>query len=179
MDVHGNAVGWQDGGPFSIMPGGQEELAFAWDGKLDEGAYTLALTQWRDGQAAGRATSQVNVVGGAITHLQVPTTTVMPGKQSAFKVSFANYQAGPVTATARLAIYDRDGLLVQELGVQSSQASGGSEITFTFTWQPSGVPGGEYTAWAQVKKEDEVTYGPAIETFQVGYSLYLPRVLRQ
>ena len=57
-------------------------------------------------QETGLESSRVNVVGGAFTStsLEVPTTTVMPGEQATFWVTFANYLATPVTAAVRLAV---------------------------------------------------------------------------
>jgi hypothetical protein len=178
VDVYGHVAGWQDGGPFSVMAGGQEQLDFSWDGLLDEGGYTLELTLWQNGAVVGLGTTGVNVVGGAITHLQVPETAVMPGQQATFTVTFANYLNSAVTTTARLVIYDQAGDVVRELGARSGVASGQSQIAFTWTWQPLAVPGGAYTAWAVVQKEDEISYGPTVETFQIGHLIYLPIVLR-
>ncbi len=179
MDTHGHTVGWQDGGPFSVAAGGQEELDLGWDGLLNEGTYALMLTLRRDGDVVGMAAGRVNVVGGALTSLEVPTTTVMPGEQATFRVTFANYLATQVTTTVSLVIYDEYGDPIgEEISPQTGQVNGQDEATFSFSWRPSGMPGGTYTAWAQVERDDETTYGPAVQSFKVGYNVYLPVVLK-
>ena len=178
LDVHGNTVGWQDGGSLVIPAGEQVEVSLEWSIFLDEGPYDLTLTLWRTGNAVGLATGKVNVVGGALTSLEVPTTTVAPGEQATFRVTFANYRTTPVTATAHLVIYDEDGIPIAEPSSQSSQVDAQDEATFSLTWNPGGVAGGTHTAQAVVEREDGVTYGPMTEAFRVGHGVYLPLVLR-
>jgi hypothetical protein len=177
MNAHGRTIDWHEGGPFLIPAGGQEELGLSWGGLPDEGTYVLELALWQEGQVVGLAADRVNVIGGSLTGLEVPTSAVMPGERADFRVTFANYLVTPVTTTVHLVIYDEDGHPVEELGSQTGQVGGRDEATFTLSWQPSGVSGGTYTAWAQVEREDETTYGPAVQRFEVGCVVYLPIIL--
>ena len=174
----GNTVSWQDGGSLVIPAGERVGVSLGWDVFLDEEPYDLTLTLWRIGNAVGLATGRVNVVGGALTSVEVPTTTVVPGEQATFRVTFANYGTTPVTATAHLVIYDEDGIPIAGPSPQVDQVDGRDEAIFSLTWRPGGVAGGTHTAQAVVEREDGVTYGPMTEAFRVGYGIYLPLVLR-
>lgn len=176
-DSHGNDIGWQDDGPFSVAAGGEEGLTLGWNGSLDEGDYVLQLTlQWQ-GRLLGMASGNVHVVGGALTGLQVPTTTLRPGQQADFEATFANYRATPVTVTVGLTIYDGEGQPVAWLGPQTGQVAGGGETTFPFAWPTTGAPGGGYIAVATAEVEG-ATYGPLARPFAIGQNVYLPLVLR-
>jgi len=176
-DSHGNGVGWQDSGPFSVAAGGEEELELEWDGLLDEGDYAMQLTLWWHGRALGTATGGVHVVGGALTGLEVPTTTVMPGQRAEFQAVFANYRTTQVTVTVSLTINDEEGHPVAELGPQTGQVDGQSQVSFPFSWEAVGIPAGGYIAIATAEVEG-TSYGPLARPFAIAHNVYLPLVLR-
>ncbi len=180
LDAEGHEMGWQDDGPFSVPSDGQQSIEVGWDGTLPEGAYGLLLAFWKDGVVMGLATTRVDIVGGALTALEVPTVTLAMSDTATFRVTFTNYRAEPVTVTAHLAIYDGDGGLVALLSPQLDVAANGEHV-FTFTWEVGPSAGDVYEAQARIVREDETQYGPLAGEFTVGSVLnavFLPVVLR-
>lgn len=180
LDAEGNAMGWQDDGPFSVPSDGQQSIEVGWDGTLPEGAYGLLLTFWKEGVVMGMATTHVDIVGGALTALEVPTVTLAMSDTATFRVTFANYRAEPVTVTAHLALYDGEGGVVALLPPQTDVAASGEHV-FTFTWEVGPSAGGVYEAQARIVRADETTYGPLAGEFTLGSVLndvFLPVVLR-
>jgi len=127
------------------------------------------------------ATTNVNVVGGALTALEVPTVTLAMSDTATFRVTFANYLAEPVTVTAHLVLYDGEGGVVATLPTQTDTVSANGEHVFEFTWEVGASAGGVYEAQARIVREDDVAYGPLTGEFAVGSVLndvFLPIVLR-
>ncbi len=181
LDAEGNTMGWQNGGPFSIPSDGQEAIEVGWDGTLPEGVYGLRLNLWQGDLLMGAATTGVQVVGGALTALEVPTVTLVMSDTATFRVTFANYLAEPVTATAHLALYDREGGVVALLPSQTSAVTANGTRVFTFTWEVGANVGGTYVAEARIVREDKTQYGPRSAAFVVSgitKDIFLPLVLR-
>ena len=181
LNAEGHEVGWQDGGPFSIPSDGQQSVELGWDGTLPEDVYGLLLTFWQDGVLMGLGTTQVNVVGGALTALEVPTVTLAMSDTATFRVTFANYLAEAVTVTAHLALYDGEGGIVATLPAQTAMTAANDTHVFTFTWEVGASAGGVYVAQARVVGEDETQYGPVTDEFAVATALksvLLPVILR-
>jgi len=180
-DAEGTPVGWADGGPFAIAPDGEESIEAGWDGLLDEGVYSLRLTLWSEGQLMGGATASVDVVGGALIALEVPTVTVALGDTATFRVHFSNYLAETVTVTAHLLVFDADGVPISPtLATQTMAVAGNGSAVFTFLWPANDVPMGDFTAQTSVERQAGPTYGPEQEVFRVGgnHFIYLRLVLR-
>ncbi len=181
LDAEGREVGWQDAGPFSVPVDGQQGVELGWDGTLPEGFYGLLLTFWQDDMLMGVGTTHVNVTGGALTALDVPTVTLMMSDTATFRVTFANYLAESVTVTAHLLLYDDEGGVVATLPPQTVLAAADAAHDFEFTWEVGASAGGVYVAQARIVRDDETTYGPLTGEFRVGSVLegiYLPVVLR-
>ncbi len=180
LDAEGNEMGWQDGGPFSIPADGHQLIEVGWSGTLPEGVYGLRLALWQEDMLRGLATTRVSVVGGALTALEVPTVTLAMSDTATFRVTFANYLAESVTATAHLRFYDNKGEMAAILPSQTVTEVNGEHV-FTFTWEVGASAGGVYEAQALVVREDETQYGPLTDEFMVGSVLrkvFLPVVLR-
>jgi len=129
----------------------------------------------------GAATTRVDVVGGALTALEVPTATLVMSDTATFRVTFTNYLAEPVTVTAHLLLYDAEGGVTADLPSQTDVAAAGDAHVFEFTWEVSASAGGVYAAQARVTREDGTAYGPLTGEFTVGSVLndvFLPIVLR-
>jgi len=181
LDAEGHEVGWQDDGPFSVPADGQQDIEIGWDGTLPEDVYGLLLTFWKGDVLMGLGTTQVSVVGGALTALGVPTATLMMSDTATFRVTFTNYLAEPVTVTAHLALYDDEGGVVAVLPPQTMLAAADAPHVFEFTWEVGASAGGVYVAQARIVREDETAYGPLTDEFMVGSVLkdvFLPVVLR-
>ncbi len=181
LDAQGHEVGWQNGGPFSVPADGQQAVEVGWDGLLSEGMYGLLLTFWKDGVLMGMATSNVNVVGGALTALEVPTATLTVSDTATFRVTFANYRTGAVTATAHLQLFDSESGLVATLPPQTTVVVGGANHTFTFVWEVPTSVGGVYVAQARIVRDADTAYGPLTGEFTIASpikEIFLPLVLR-
>jgi hypothetical protein len=181
LDAEGHEVGWQDAGPFSVPSDGQQSIEVGWDGTLPEGVYGLLLTFWEDDMVMGLGTTQVNLTGGALTALEVPTVTLAMSDTATFRVTFANYLAEPVTVTAHLALYDNEGGVVANLPPQTDVTGANDTRVFEFTWEVGASAGGVYVAQARIVRENETQYGPLTDEFMVGSvlkSVLLPVVLR-
>ncbi len=181
LDAEGHEMGWQDDGPFSVPSDGQQAIEVGWDGTLPEGAYDLRLALWQGDVLMGLATTRVDVVGGALTALEVPTATLAMSDTATFRVTFTNYLARPVTVTAHLMLYDAEGGVAADLPSQTDVAVAGDVHVFEFTWEVGASAGGVYAAQARIVREDETAYGPLTGEFTVGSVLndvFLPVVLR-
>ena len=181
LDAEGHEVGWQDGGPYSVPSDEQQNVELGWDGTLPEGFYGLLLAFWKDGVVMGLGTAQVNVTGGALTALEVPTATLVMSDTAIFRVTFSNYLAEPVTVTAHLALYDDEGGIVAVLPPQTDVTAANDTHVFEFTWEVGASAGGVYVAQARIVREDDTQYGPLTGEFMVGSVLknvFLPIVLR-
>ncbi|MBN2393206.1 MAG: exo-alpha-sialidase [Anaerolineae bacterium] len=191
LDAEGHEVGWHDAGPFSVPVDGQQSVELGWDGTLPEGFYGLLLTFWQDDVLMGLGSTQVNVTGGALTALEVPTATLAMSDTATFRVTFSNYLAEPVTVTAHLALYDNEGGIVAVLPEQTAITAASDMHVFEFTWEVVASAGGVYMAQARIVRdnevqehivrEDETQYGPLTGEFMVGSVLsdvFLPVVLR-
>jgi hypothetical protein len=129
----------------------------------------------------GLGTTHVNVTGGALTALDVPTVTLAMSDTATFRVTFANYLAEPVTVTAHLALYDGEGGIVATLPAQTAMTAANDTHVFVFTWETGASAGGVYVAQARIVREDDTQYGPLTGQFMVGSVLkdiFLPVVLR-
>jgi len=181
LDAEGHEMGWQDGGPFSVPSDGQQAIEVGWDGTLPEGVYDLRLSLWQGDVLMGAATTRVDVVGGALTALEVPTATLVMSDTATFRVTFTNYLAEPVTVTAHLLLYDEEGGVTADLPSQTDVAAASDAHVFEFTWEVGASTGGVYAAQARVTREDGTAYGPLTGEFTVGRTLndvFLPIVLR-
>ncbi|MGC9397433.1 MAG: exo-alpha-sialidase [Anaerolineae bacterium] len=181
LNAEGHEVGWQDGGPFSVPVDGQQSVELGWDGTLPEDVYGLLLTFWKDDVLMGLGTTMVDITGGALTALEVPTATLAMSDTATFRVTFSNYLAEPVTVTAHLALYDNEGGVVATLPAQTDMTAANDTRVFEFTWEVGASVGGVHVAQARIVREDETQYGPLTGEFVVGTALesvLLPVVLR-
>jgi len=181
LDAEGHEVGWQNGGPFSVPSGGQQAVEVGWDGMLSEGVYSLLLTFWKNDVLMGLATTHVSIVGGALTALEVPTTTLVVSDTATFRVTFENYLATQVTMTAYLQLSDRGGDLVATLPPQTTVVAGNTTHVFTFAWEVPASTGGIHKAQALVVRADDTSYGPLTGEFTIASpfkEIFLPLVLR-
>ena len=174
QDSAGQLVGFQGSVPFNVPAGGTYELELGWTGSLDGDVYLARIFIWKGGQVVAGAGAGVSVTAGEVSALTAPDL-LMPGVEGSFEVTFDNLGANTSVALASLAIYDTDDALVAFLPSQATAVAGGGSATLSFQWTPDEP--GNYTASLLLTAGGQ-EYGPLSQSFEVGYRVYLPLILR-
>ena len=174
QDAQGQIVGFQGSGAFDIPAGGSYDLSLGWTGPLDGDVYLARLFVWQSGDVVAGAGREVFVTAGEIADLTIPGS-LLPGQTGTFTMTFENHSANTSMALASLVIYDADDTLVAFLEPQAAIVPGGGSATPTFSWTPDSP--GTYVASVVVAAGGQ-EYGPASQSFDVAYTVYLPLVLR-
>ena len=156
--------------PFSVSAGGSSVLDLSRVGLSNDGSYTAQVALLSQSAKVAGASAAITVLGGEITDLTVPSVLLV-GEQGIFEVTFTNYRSDDLYGEAFLAIQSRQGGYVSRLAPQSIQAGPGSSATAVFSWTPTSVNWGPYTAIATVVADGQ-TYGPVAATFLI----YFPNV---
>jgi len=176
QDVYGRVVGRQPSGAFEVPAGGSYTLTLGWTGQLDDDAYLARLFVREGEQVVAGASQEIFVARGEITDLTAPEMLTL-GEAGTFEVTFANRGASATIAVVGLSIYDADDELVAFLGPQAVTVEGGTSETVSFEWTAAAVSGGTHTASATVIAGGQI-YGPASQSFKVGYRIHLPLILK-
>jgi hypothetical protein len=179
-DSQGQVVGAMEGPELVVPPGGTIPFEFPWAAPETEGVYALFLELRHGGvrQALGRAA--LTVTGGRLVGLEVPAG-VRPGEPARFALFYFNRRGAPFAGTARLDIYDGQGLHLATLEAPVEAPAWGEGITELF-WDTGGVPAGAYMAAATVTDPAHgTTYGVIQRQFHlvdVAHVVHLPLILR-
>ena len=176
QDLQGRVVGFQPSSAFEVPAGGSYTLALGWTGQLDDDAYLARLFVREGEQVVAGTSKEIFVARGEIADLTAPATLI-PGEAGTFGVTFANRGASATIAVVGLSIYDTDDEPVAFLSPQAVTVEGGSSDTVSFEWTAAAVSGGTYTASATVTAGGQI-YGPASQSFKVGYKVYLPIIMK-
>jgi hypothetical protein len=174
-DELGGTLGVQSSGVFTVPAGGSYELPLAWTGAL-QGARWAAITLWSDGGIVGGASASFEVALGEILAFDVPEV-VLPNVETTLALTFANYQTEEISATVSAAIYDWENALVAELSPQTITVGAGVSETASISASLTGMSGETYTALALVTVDDQPA-GMSSASFEMGFSIYLPAILK-
>jgi hypothetical protein len=176
-DAGGAVVATTSGGSFTVPAGDSQLVQLPWSPALGPGGYQLAFWVESGGTPQASANASFNVLAGKIMSFDIPPM-MGHGSYSTIGVSFANYRAQQVTANAKVYFYNSLGLDVASL-LQRSFTIGADGIGSTsWSWDPAGLPTGEYAAQAVIQVGNETYLSPRIDTriTAAKRSIYLPLV---
>ena len=121
--------------PLEVPPGGEQySLGLSWTAPITEGAYSLFLELWYNGDEQVIGHQTLSASGGRITDLSVPDS-VPPGQEASFEVTFANRRGETFEGQVTLSIYDAEGTFVTTLdapisvGAQSEPSEPKARVT--------------------------------------------------
>jgi hypothetical protein len=177
-DGGGALVATTSSAPFTVPGGTEYSFELPWSPGLAPGDYRLTLSLEKEGVTQISVSTSFRILAGAITGFVVPPTLSF-GQYSNFSLTFANYRSTPVTATARIMIYNSFGVEVTSLLQRTFTVEANAEGTTSWSWEPTGLPEGLYTARGNVEVGDE-TYASFARPTEVlqPTRVYLPVVIR-
>jgi len=174
----GEIVAVQGFAPPEIPPGGEPyQGSLGWTAPITEGAYSLLLEIYYDGDLQAVGHQMLSVSGGRITELAVPEDA-LAGEEVTFGVIFANKGDTSFEGQATVSIYTAAGALMTTLDAPVSVDAGG-ETTVELAWHTGGAPPGPYMAAARVTAlSGSATYGVIQEGFDLRNAVFLPLALK-
>lgn len=179
-DAQGQTVAVQAVDPFDV-PAGSEGHLLELEGTapVDEGAYSLFLALWREGELQTIGHASLHVSGGRIAELDVPQS-VLPGQAVPVTATFLNRRSTSFEGEASLVIYDAAGVPVTAFDPLPLAVEPEGEALAEWVWEGNqGATVGTYVAAVEVSDASgDATYGVVQESFELRHGVFLPLVLR-
>jgi hypothetical protein len=162
--------------PFSVSGGQDFPLQLSFLADLSAQNYRAVLTVLQGGQPQTAAGSSFRVLTGRIAQFTSPAAIAF-GEYGEFSLTFDNYQSVPLSATAKVLIYNSLGVEAASLLQKDLLAGEHMSATVMWAWDPTGLAAGtNYVAQALVQTEDADYLGPALE-LAVGSFNPLPAIV--
>jgi len=177
-DAAGTLLGTTSSNSFDVVGGGSHVLQVPWTTTLEPGSYRMTLSLEQGGVPQIATSASFIVLAGKLSSFSAPQS-IGYDEYGTFSLAFDNYRSTPVTATAKVHIYNSSGVEVVSLLQRTFTANAGRTGTTSWSWNPAGLSQGVYTVRAVVRTGDE-TYTSGSYNMQVREPLrvYLPIVAR-
>lgn len=177
-NVAGDLVGTIDSSSFDIAGGESYNLQIPWTTILEPGNYRTTLSVEQSGTPQVTTSASFGILAGKLSAFSAPQV-IDYDEYGSFSLSFENYRSTPITATAKVYVYNSAGIEVVNLLQRTFTVNADAIGTTSWYWNPAGLPRGAYTVRAVAQVGDE-TYTSSSYNMQVRkpVKVYLPDVLK-
>jgi len=177
FDAGASSVLTMTSAAYVVDAGGDFRFQLPFTPTLAPGNYQLSLSVEQSGMTLVSEVTSFRVLAGRLSWFNAPQSVVY-GEYGTFNLSFTNYLAVPVTATAKVHIYDASGTELADL-LQRTFVVSPHEIGATsWSWEPTGLTSGTYTVRAAVNVGDDTYTSNSVEMqVKEPAKVYLPIML--
>ncbi|MBN1661036.1 MAG: hypothetical protein JXA93_21755 [Anaerolineae bacterium] len=178
-DAAGTLLTTASSSSFVVPAGDSHVVGVPWTTALQPGNLGVGVVLEQSGVVQGATSTLVATQAGSLSGVSVPSL-VGYSDYGIFGLSFDNYLAQSVEATAKLHVYNSAGVKVVSLFERVFTVNAGATGGTSWSWTPAGLPTGDYVVRAVVQVGNEVYSSAAYPmTVQALPRIYLPVVTRK